>query len=333
VARVPVPDDRFSRLCAHHKPKNEMPAVLTVTDIAGLVRGAHEGKGLGNEFLSNIQAVDAIYHVTRAFKDKKIEHVEGEVDPVRDLQIISEELIAKDLALVTKSVEALKKVVDRGIDKSKKPVYDVMVRVQEWLEAGKDIREGDWLPTDIPILNELQLLSAKPIVYLVNIATKDVEEGKNKWFKKIKEWCSERSPGAPVIPFSAAFEAKWEAMSEDERKAAREKKQDSQLPKIIVTGYHALKLVHYFTVGPDEVRAWTLREGTLAPQAAGVIHGDFEKCFISVVQYNYADFVEHESEQGVQAAGKLLTKGKSYVVQDGDILFFKHNAGGAGKKK
>jgi len=307
--------------------------VLTVTDIAGLVKGAHEGKGLGNEFLANIQAVDAIYHVTRAFKDKKIEHVEGEVDPVRDLQIISEELVAKDIALVNKQVETLKKVVDRGIDKQKKPIYDAMLKIQAWLEEGRDVREGDWTPTEIPILNELQLLTAKPIVYLVNIALKDVEEGKNKWFKKMKDWCKDRSPGAPIIPFSAAFEAKWEAMSEDERKAAKEKKQETQLPKIIITGYHALKLIHYFTVGPDEVRAWTIREGLQAPAAAGVIHGDFEKFFISAVQYNYADFVQYGSEQGVQAAGKLLTKGKSYVIIDADILFFKHNAGGAGKKK
>jgi obg-like ATPase 1 len=255
------------------------------------------------------------------------------VDPVRDLKIISEELICKDLKLVSDKVDALKKVVDRGIDKSKKPVYETLSRVQEWLKEGKDVREGDWSPTDIPVLNEQQLLTAKPIVYLVNIGREDAEQAKNKWFKAIREWCKTRSPGAPVIPFSAAFEAKWETMEDEEKKSWKEKKIESQIPKIITTGYHALHLVHYFTVGPDEVRAWTVRENTLAPGAAGVIHTDFEKFFISADQYAYKDFVEFGSEQGVQKAGKLASRGKSYVVQDGDILFFKHNAGGGGAAK
>jgi len=235
-ARVPVPDERFDKLLAHFTPKSEVPAVLTITDIAGLVRGAHEGKGLGNEFLSNISSVDAIYHVVRAFKDKEVEHVEGEVDPVRDLKIINDELLLKDKKFVDFKCDELKRIVDRGIDKQKKPIYEFMVKLQEWVEAGKDVREGDWAPAEIPLLNELQLLSAKPIVYLVNISLKDFEEGKNKWIKEIKKFASERSPGAPVLPFSATFEAKWEAGSAEDKQKNVEKKLISQLPKIIVTG-------------------------------------------------------------------------------------------------
>jgi len=252
---------------------------------------------------------------------------------VRDLQIISEELISKDFASVSQKADAMKKIVERGIDKTKKPIYETLLKVQKWLEDKKDVREGDWSPTEIPVLNELQLLSAKPVVYLVNISTDDAEQAKNKWFKKIREWCKERSPGAPVIPFSASFELKWEGLGDEERKAFKEKKIESQLPKIITTGYHALHLIHYFTVGPDEVRAWTVREGIPAPAAAGVIHTDFEKFYISADQYAYKDFVEFGSEQGVQKAGKLQSRGKVYIVQDGDILFFKHNAGGGGAAK
>jgi obg-like ATPase 1 len=333
LARVPVPDPRMNVLVEAWKPKKTIPAVLEITDIAGLVKGASEGKGLGNEFLANIQQVDAIYHLTRAFKAAKIEHVEGEVDPCRDLEIISAELIAKDLQRVNTEVEKLERLVTRGIDKQKKVVLDSLLKVQAWLKEGKDIREGTWDPNDIIVLNEQNFLSAKPIVYLVNIGKLDVEKGKNKWFKDIKEWCAKRSPGAPVLPFSASFEQAYEKMSEEERKKAKEAKQASQLDKIITTGYHALQLVHYFTTGEDEVRAWTIRQGALAPQAAGVIHTDFEKYFISAVQYTYDDFVKYGSEVEVQKAGKKATQGKGYTVQDGDILFFHHNAGGANKKK
>jgi len=317
---------------AHWKPASVVPAVLTVVDIAGLVKGANEGKGLGNEFLSNIAQVDAIYHLVRAFSNKDIEHVEGDVDPVRDLDIISQELILKDLSRVTTQVDSLEKVVKRGLDKSKKAALETCIRAQGYLKEGKDIRECPWSTNDLPALQELSLLTAKPVVYLVNISLKDFEKQGNKWFKPIKEWVAKRSPGAPVLPFSAAFEQTWQDADDDAKKKLEEKKQATQLPKIINEGYHALNLVHFFTCGEDEVRAWTIQRGCLAPGAAGVIHTDFEKCFIMAEQYAYDSFVEFGSELEVRKAGKYYQQGKNYVVQNGDILFFKHSAGGGGGK-
>jgi len=333
TARVPVPDERFDKLVAHWKPASEVPAVLTVVDIAGLVKGANEGKGLGNEFLSNITAVDAIYHIVRVFPDKTVEHVEGDVDPTRDLDIISEELILKDLANVNTKVEALEKVVKRGLDKTKKFALEVLLKAQRVLEEKKDIREVPWEGTEIPVLNELQLLTAKPVVYLVNLSMKDFASGSSKSLKAIRDWVEARTPGAPVITFSAKFEAEWADLPEEKRKELEQKKKlTSMLPKIITEGYHSLNLVHFFTCGEDEVRAWTLQRNTPAPRAAGVIHTDFEKCFIMAEQYNYEHFVEFGGEPEVRKAGKYLTQGKTYIVKDGDILFFKHSAGGGGGK-
>jgi len=303
-------------------------------DIAGLVKGANEGKGLGNDFLSHITAVDAIYHIVRAFPDKNVEHVEGDIDPTRDLQIISEELILKDLANVNTRVDALEKVVKRGLDKTKKFNLEVMLKAKKALEEKKDIRELPWDGTEIQVLNEVQFLTAKPVVYLINLSMKDFASGQNKSLKAIKEWIDTRTPGALLIPFSAKFEAEWsELPDEKKRELETKKKLTSQLPKIITEGYHALNLVHFFTCGEDEVRAWTLQRNTPAPKAAGVIHTDFEKCFIMAEQYNYEHFVEFGGEPEVRKAGKYLTQGKTYIVKDGDILFFKHSAGGGGGGK
>lgn len=336
TARVPVPDDRFDFLCKVWNPPSKMPAVLTITDIAGLVKGANEGKGLGNAFLSHIQAVDAIFHLVRAFKDKEIEHVEGEVDPVRDLSIITEELQLKDYARVHDRFELVRKTVEKGQDKSKekKQELETLRIADQWLADKKDIRNYKWGPNDIDSLNELQLLTAKPVVYLVNIGEEEYITQKNKWLGKIKEWVTKNDPGAKIIPFSAAFESKLIQLTEeaDKKKFLEEKKVPSQLPKIITTGYHALDLIHYFTAGEDEVRGWTIKKGTLAPAAAGVIHTDFQKHFIAAEVMNFDDFKELGSETAVKAAGKMRTKGKDYLCIDGDIMFFKHNAGGAKKK-
>lgn len=336
TARVPVPDERFDFLCKTFEPPSKMPAVLTITDIAGLVKGANEGKGLGNAFLSHIQAVDAIFHLVRAFKDKDIEHVEGDVDPVRDLSIISAELRMKDYNRVHDRLDVVSKLVSKGQGtKEKKQEMATLQQADTLLADGKDIRSFKWAPNDIDLLNELQLLSAKPVVYLCNIGEEEYYQQKNKWLGKIKEWINVNDPGAKLIPFSAAYESKLTALGDDAAKAEmiKEKKVPSQLGKIIVTGYHALDLIHYFTAGNDEVRGWTIKRGTLAPAAAGVIHTDFQKCFIAAEVMMFEDFKEAGSEAAVKAAGKYRTKGKDYVCQDGDIMFFKHNAGGAAKKK
>lgn len=327
TAKVAVPDERFDYLVQHHKPKSVISAVLTITDIAGLVKGANEGKGLGNAFLSHISAVDGIFHLVRAFQDKNIEHVEGNVDPCRDLEIISEELILKDIAHCKAKIEVVSRLVQKGIDKTKKGELAVLEKVLKHLEEKKDVRTGTWSPVEIEVLNEQQFLTAKAIVYLVNITEKNYEEGKNKWIGDIRKWAEARTPGAPVIPFSAAYEARMVKLSAEEKKKYLEEKNlkvpASMLPKIITTGYHALDLVHFFTGGDDEVRAWTIKRGCLAPQAAGVIHSDFEKGFIAAETMAFEDFKRLGTEQAVKAAGKYRTEGKAYAVKDGDILFFK----------
>lgn len=334
VAKVPVPDKRFDFLCDFYKPKSKVPSVLTVTDIAGLVKGASEGKGLGNAFLSHIAAVDGIYHLVRAFKDDTIEHVEGEVDPVRDLTIISEELLLKDKEVLDKNIESIQKILGRGQDKTKKAELETLMKVKEWVESKKDVREGEWSGKDVEVLNRVQLLSAKPVVYLVNLSKPDFIAKKNKWLKPIADWVAARSPGAPIIPFSGMFEAEYADMTEEVRKKIfEESKAQTMLPKIIITGYSALDLTHFFTSGEDEVRAWTIRRNLKAPQAAGVIHTDFERGFIAAEVMAFDDFKACGSEAAVKAAGKYKTQGKLYDVQDGDICYFKFNVSGGKQTK
>lgn len=329
-----LPDPRYDHLCKEWKPKKEIPAVLTVTDIAGLVKGAAEGAGLGNAFLSHIQAVDAIYHVLRAFPAKKIEHVEGSVDPSRDLEIIRNELLAKDLEWMGNYIETLNKKVRNKADKVVQFQIDTVQKAIDMLNDKKEIRFGDWNIKEVDVLSPLPLLSAKPVVFLVNLSMKGFTQQKSKWFGPIKAWIKENCPGDPVIPYSVAFEQKLVECKDDEEKKAflEEHKVPSMLPKIIQSGYKALGLMNFFTTGSDEVRAWTTRVGVKAPGAAGVIHGDFEKFFINAEVYNYADFKELGGEKECREGGKIRDKGKDYVVQDGDIMFFKHNAGGAKKK-
>lgn len=328
--RVPVPDARFDYLVEYHKPASKVPAYLNVVDIAGLVKGAAEGQGLGNAFLSHISACDAIFHLCRAFEDPDVTHVEGEVDPVRDLEIISEELRLKDEETLEKTLEKMERTVIRANDKKMKPEYDTLVKVKSVIcEEKKHIRFADWSAHDIEVLNKYLFLTSKPVVYLVNLSDKDFIRKKNKWLIKIKEWVDKNDPGASIIPFSGVFEHKLaEFELEAERKAyIEEVKCDSVLDKIIVTGYKALQLEYFFTAGPDEVRAWTIQKGTKAPQAAGRIHTDFEKGFIMAEVMHFADFKEEGSEAGAKAAGKYRQQGRNYLVEDGDIIFFKFNAG------
>ena len=328
-SRVPVPDDRFDYLCEYHKPLSKVSAFLNVVDIAGLVKGAAEGQGLGNAFLSHISACDAIFHLCRAFEDPDVTHVEGEVDPVRDLDIISEELRLKDEEKLAQSLDKLEKVVARGSDKKLKPEYDSMCKIKTILvDEKKHLRFADWNAHDIETLNKYMFLTTKPVIYLVNLSDKDFIRKKNKWLPKIKEWVDKYDPGAMIIPFSGAFEQELAEKDDLERKAYEEEtKCKSMLDKIIVTGYKALQLEYFFTAGVDEVKAWTIQKGTKAPQAAGRIHTDFEKGFIMAEVMHYKDFKEEGSEAAAKAAGKYRQQGRNYVVEDGDIIFFKFNAG------
>jgi len=338
-ARVPVPDARWDWLVQHHKPASKVPAFLNVTDIAGLVKGASEGQGLGNAFLSHFKACDAMFHLCRTFDDPDITHVEGDVDPVRDLDIINEELRLKDMEGFEKVFDEVERKFCRGGDKTFKNEYEILCKIKKILmEEKKHLRFGDWNANDIEVLNKHLFITSKPMIYLVNLSEKDFIRKKNKWLPKIKEYVDKNDPGATIIPFSGAFEQKlMELESEDEKKAyIEETKCTSSLDKIVVQGYKALQLQYFFTAGPDEVKAWTIQKGSKAPQAAGRIHTDFEKGFIMAEVMKFEEFKEHGSEAAVKAAGGYRQQGKNYTVQDGDIIFFKFNAGAgltAGKKK
>ena len=311
-ARVPVPDERFDWLVQHHKPASKVPAFLNITDIAGLVKGASEGQGLGNAFLSHIKACDAMFHLCRTFEDPDITHVEGDVDPVRDLDIINEELRLKDIEGFDKVYDEVERKFCRGGDKTFKNEYEILCKIKKILiEEKKHLRFGDWNQNDIEVLNKHLFITAKPMIYLVNLSEKDFIRKKNKWLPKIKEYVDKNDPGATIIPISGAFEQKlMEMESEDERKAyIEETKCTSSLNKIVVQGYKALQLQYFFTAGPDEVKAWTIQKGSKAPQAAGRIHTDFEKGFIMAEVMKFDEYKEQGSETAVKAAGGYRQQG------------------------
>jgi obg-like ATPase 1 len=331
-AKVYIKDARFDKLVSIFKPKSAVEATIEVVDIAGLVKGASEGAGLGNAFLSNIQAVDGIYHVVRGFDDEEIIHTEGEVDPVRDLEVISEELMKKDQQFLEKRLDTVEKDIARFNSKQAKEEKETLDKVKALFDKGIWVKDGTWSAKDIEILNEHLFLTAKPVIYMVNLSEKDFKRKGNKWLPKIKEWVDKACPG-PIIPYSVTYEQALleKSEKEEETKAEDDSKKPtdanlSMVPKITKTGYKMLDLIHYFTAGEDEVKCWTVRDGTKAPQAAGVIHTDFEKGFICAEVMKYEDFIEFGSETEVKSKGKLKTQGKEYIVCDGDIMHFKFNA-------
>lgn len=339
-SRCAVPDPRFDSLCEMYKPASKVPAYLSVIDIAGLVKGAAAGEGLGNAFLSHIKAVDAIFHMCRAFSSDEIAHVEGEVDPIRDMEIIREELRLKDIEHLQKALEMAKRALRTNeTDKMKVLEYETIVKMLDMLTVQKkDIRHGDWAAKEIDVINALFPITAKTVVYLANVSEEDYIKKKNKWLPKMKEWIDANSPGDILIPFSGTFEQKFASAASEGPEALDEFKKScgntvSVLPKIIVAGYAALHLGYFFTAGHDEVRAWTIRKGSKAPQAAGVIHTDFERGFIMAEVMKYDDLKAAGSEAAVKAAGKYHQKGKEYVVEDGDIIFFKFNVTAPANKK
>ncbi|KJP87862.1 GTP-binding protein YchF [Plasmodium fragile] len=333
-AKVTVEDERFDWLVSHFKPKSNVHAYLSIFDIAGLVKNAHLGEGLGNNFLSNIAAVDGIYHVVRAFENEDIIHTEGNINPVRDMDIINSELIYKDINHCEKNLEEVTKVLNRNKkDKIKQNEHDVLTTVLSFLKEHKWIKDGNWKSSEVEVINEFNFLTAKPVVYLVNMSETDFIRQKNKHLAKIYNWVQEKNKGT-IIPYCADMELKLLSMSEEEKQNYFKENniKQSMLNKIVKTGYYEINLIHFFTCGPDEVKCWTIRKGTKAPQAAGVIHTDFEKGFICAEVYKYTDLVEFKSESEVKANGKYLQKGKDYVVEDGDIIFFKFNVSSSGKK-
>ncbi|ETS60332.1 hypothetical protein PaG_05530 [Moesziomyces aphidis] len=333
-ARVPVPDERFTWLAQQYKPKSEVPAFLTCIDIAGLTAGASTGAGLGNAFLSNVRSVDGIFQVVRAFDDAEVIHVEGDVNPIRDMEIISTELRLKDIDWIEKALDNSKKNARSAgnvslEDKKRKEEVAIIEKILKHVqEDNKDIRKGDWTNNEVEVINNLQLLTAKPVIYLVNLSERDYVRKKNKWLAKIKAWIDDNNPGDLLIPFSVALEERLLALGSPEAEAAELATLGDNitgaLGKITKAGYDGLDLVRYFTAGPDEVRAWTFRKGLKAPEAAGIIHTDFQKKFVCGEVFSIDDIKEHGNEAGVKAAGKYKQIGREYKVQDGDICYWKH---------
>ena len=340
-ARCAVPDERYDFLCNMWKPPSEYPAYLHVTDIAGLVRGAAEGAGLGNDFLSHISAVDGIFHVVRAFDSEEVIHVDDSVDPVRDLETIQAELCAKDMQYLKKAVEQEKLDVKKNPTMKLSALFiSTMDKVEEMLTNNLPIRNGEWTTPEVLMIKEKlgRLITTKPIVYLVNLSKKDFIRKKNKWLVKIHTWIKEHGGGV-MIPFSVEFEQElWDVREDvDATKAFLDSVEGakSALPKMVVQGYKELNLIYYFTAGENEVRCWTLYEGSLAPQAAGVIHSDFERGFIKAEVVAFDDFKALAKGKGmaeVKAAGKYRQEGKTYVVKDGDIIHFQFNVTAQKKK-
>ena len=266
-----------------YKPGSKVPAYLNVLDIAGLVSGAHEGKGLGNAFLSHIKGCDGIFHMLRIFDDEEIIHVEGEVNPLRDIGIINDELRLKDLEYAEKIHKDVENKVVKANDKTLKGDLETMTKVVNMLkEEKKWVRYNDWNEKEIEVLNKHLFITSKPVVYLLNMSENEYIKRKNKWLPKIKQWVDENDPGATVIPYSAPYELKLQEMNSDEERNAytTETKAPSVMDKIIVAGYKSLQLSYFFTIGVTEVRSWTIQIGFTAPKAAGRIHTDFEKGFL-----------------------------------------------------
>jgi len=325
TGEVAVPDPRMQEIAPLAGSGEVVPTRINFVDIAGLVRGASKGEGLGNQFLANIREVDAIIHVLRCFEDEDITHVEGRINPVEDAETVETELMLADLDSLERRVIQTQKRA-QGKDKEAQAQLPIMERALELLQAGKPARL--MLPEldaeETLILQRLNLLTSKPVLYVCNVAEADAATG-NKFSQQVEEMAAKQ--GAEAVIISAAIEAEVAQLPNDEAKEFLEEMglHELGLDRLIRAGYHLLDLITYFTCGPKETRAWTIKRGTKAPQAAGVIHSDFERGFIRANVIAYKDYVGLGGEAQAKEAGKARDEGKEYVVQDGDIIHFRHN--------
>ena len=325
VGVITVPDERLTKLTELVQPKNVVPNTIEIVDIAGLVKGASKGEGLGNQFLANIRSTNAIIHVLRCFDNDNVIHVDGSVDPIRDKEIIDTELQLKDLDSIDKKIQKIEKAAKVGNDKEAKKAFDVLTIYKNHLEAGKSARTAPVAEEDKEYIADIWLLTAKPVMYVCNVEESAVNTG-NAYVEKVRAVAKEEN--AEVLVISAQIEAEIaELDSYEERQMFLDDLglTESGVNKLIKSAYRLLNLATYFTAGVQEVRAWTITKGFTAPQAAGVIHTDFEKGFIRAEVIKYADFVKYGSEAACKEAGKLSVEGKTYIVEDGDIMHFRFN--------
>ena len=323
VGEVAVPDPRLDTLAAIASSQQIIPTRLTFVDIAGLVRGASKGEGLGNQFLATIREVDAVAHVVRCFEDSDITHVEGKIDPIADIETIETELMLSDLDSLEKRVDNLAKKA-KGNDKEAKEQLDLVTRALVLLREGAPARLLERKPEEEKSFRGLGLLTSKPVVYVCNVEEGAAHDG-NAFSQKVQQRAKDE--GAVAVVISAKIESEIATLSREERAEFLSTLglEEAGLDRLIRAGYELLHLITYFTVGPKEARAWTVNRGTRAPQAAGVIHTDFERGFIRSETIAYDDYVKLGGESGARDAGKLRLEGKEYVVADGDVLHFRFN--------
>lgn len=320
-----VPDKRLEALADLCNPKRVVPATVDIVDIAGLVKGASKGEGLGNQFLANIRETDAILHVLRCFDDNNIVHVDGSVDPVRDKEVVDTELQIKDLETVESRIAKVQKQANTGGDKDAKKLLDLLLRYKSALEAGKSCRTVELGSDEEAMAHDLFLLTNKPVMYVCNVDDSSAVNG-NAYVDAVRE--ATKDENAEILIISARTESDIAEMeSYEDRKMFLDEMglEESGSARLIQGAYKLLGLQTFFTAGADECRAWTINKGDKAPKAAGVIHSDFEKGFIRAEVIKYEDFIDYKSEAAVRAAGKLATEGKEYIVQDGDIMHFLFN--------
>ena len=324
VGVVPVPDERLDKLTQMYKPEKTTHAIIEFVDIAGLVKGASKGEGLGNKFLSHIREVDAIAHVVRCFKDSNIVHVDGSIDPLRDIETINLELIFSDMEMVDKRLDSAKKRLKA--DKKAASEIEVLEKIKTALEQGKCARTVELTDEEKEQIKDLYLLTSKPVLYIANVSEEQIENAENdEMVKQVKEFA--KTENAKVIPLCVKIEEELSSLEGDDKKEMLEALglSESGLDKVVKTSYDLLGLMSFLTAGEPEVRAWTIKKGTKAPQAAGKIHSDIERGFIRAEVVSYDDLIREGSMLACKEKGLVRSEGKEYVMQDGDIVLFRFN--------
>lgn len=325
VGTVIVPDKRVEVLEKMYMPNKTIPTTFEFTDIAGLVKGASTGEGLGNKFLSHIREVDAIVEVVRCFEDKNIIHVDGNVDPIRDIEVINLELIFSDLEIIDNRINKIAKKAQTSKNKDDLIEYNLLLRIKENLEKNIPARKLEFEEEELKILSSFRLITAKPIIYVANVDEDTIMAGENEYVKEVREYAKKEN--TEVVMICAKIESELAELELEEKTAFLKELgiEESGLASLIKSTYSLLGLATYFTVGPDEVRAWTFKKGMKAPACAGLIHTDFEKGFIRAEVMSYQDLIDCGNELNVKEAGKMRLEGKDYLMQDGDICHFRFN--------
>ena len=324
VGVVAVPDKRLEKLAEMYNPQKVTPAVVEFVDIAGLVKGASKGEGLGNKFLSHIRETDAICEVVRCFEDSNITHVDGSIDPIRDIETINLELIFADIETVDKRLDKARKMLKA--DKKYQEEIDVLERIKENLENGTSVRSLEFTDEELPIVKDMWLLSAKPIIYVTNISEEQITNWQNdEMVQKVKEYAKKEN--SDIVPLCVKIEEELSTLEEQDKKEMLEALglEESGLDKLIKKSYDLLGLMSFLTAGEPEVRAWTIKKGTKAPQAAGKIHSDIERGFIKAEIVSYDDLIREGSMNLAKEKGLVRSEGKEYIMKDGDIVLFKFN--------